>query len=219
VLVLVLVIVIESWPREIDREQEHEHDYEAVWFVHLEPRGFLRILALSTRRVSLSFRCGASMKRTLISVLSLVVAVPLFGASPAEQQVADAIKAPNLSVVHLWAPWCSNCQAELKSGGWLKTVKENPQVKFYFISVWNSGDDGRAMLTKYELANQPNVTILADPGPRTGDGKIKRFLDLPLSWIPTTWIYKGGDLRYALNYGEVRFDVLKQFFADSNSEW
>lgn len=159
------------------------------------------------------------MKRTLISVLSLVVAVPLFGASPAEQQVADAIKAPNLSVVHLWAPWCSNCQAELKSGGWLKTVKENPQVKFYFISVWNSGDDGRAMLTKYELANQPNVTILADPGPRTGDGKIKRFLDLPLSWIPTTWIYKGGDLRYALNYGEVRFDVLKQFFADSNSEW
>ena len=159
------------------------------------------------------------MKRTLVSVLSLVVAVPLFGASPAEQQVADAIKAPNLSVVHLWAPWCSNCQAELKSGGWLKTVKENPQVKFYFISVWNSGDDGRAMLTKYELANQPNVTILADPGPRTGDGKIKRFLDLPLSWIPTTWIYKGGDLRYALNYGEVRFDVLKQFFADSNSEW
>jgi hypothetical protein len=107
----------------------------------------------------------------------------------------------------------------LKSGGWLKAVKANPDVKFYFISVWNGGEDGRAMLAKYELANQPNVTILADPGPRTGDGKIKRFLDLPFSWIPTTWIYKGGDLRYALNYGEVRFDVLQQFFADSNSKW
>ena len=47
----------------------------------------------------------------------------------------------------------------------------------------------------------------------------QRFLDLPLDWIPTTWIYKGGDLRYALNYGEVRFDVLQQFFADSASEW
>jgi thiol-disulfide isomerase/thioredoxin len=141
-----------------------------------------------------------------------------FAASPAEQQLSEAIKAPGLSVVHLWAPWCSNCQAELKSGGWLKTIKENPQVKFYFVSVWNGGEDGRAMLTKFEIAAQANVTILADPGPRGAD-KIKRFLDLPLSWIPTTWVFKGGDLRYALNYGEVRFDVLQQFLADSNSEW
>jgi thiol-disulfide isomerase/thioredoxin len=162
------------------------------------------------------------MKRILISIavaLSILFATDIFAVSPAEQQVVEAIKAPSLSVVHLWAPWCSNCQSELKSGGWLKAVKANPDVKFYFISVWNGGEDGRAMLAKYELANQPNVTILADPGPRTGDGKIKRFLDLPLSWIPTTWIYKGGDLRYALNYGEVRFDVLQQFFADSNSKW
>jgi len=32
-------------------------------------------------------------------------------------------------------------------------------------------------------------------------------------------IYKGGDLRYALNYGEIRFPVLQQFLADSGSEW
>ena len=63
------------------------------------------------------------------------------------------------------------------------------------------------------------MTILADPGPRRGDDKIKRFLDLPLSWIPSTWIFKGGDLHYALNYGEVRFDVLQQFLTDSNSKW
>src|SRR3954451_10910254 len=114
-----------------------------------------------------------SILRLLISGLLLtaaslsaekdVVAIP----PPAEHQVLAAIKAPNLSVVHLWAPWCSNCQAELKSGGWLKTVKENPQVKFYFVSVWNSGEDGRALLAKFELANQPNVTIVADPGPRS----------------------------------------------------
>jgi thiol-disulfide isomerase/thioredoxin len=161
------------------------------------------------------------MKKLLVlfvAALLLVSASALFAVSPAEQQLAEAIKAPGLSIVHLWAPWCSNCQAELKSGGWLKTIKANPQVKFYFVSVWNGGEDGRAMLTKFELANQPNVTILADPGPR-GSDKIKRFLDLPLSWIPTTWVFKGGDLRYALNYGEVRFDVLQQFLADSNSEW
>jgi thiol-disulfide isomerase/thioredoxin len=161
------------------------------------------------------------MKRFLVLigiVLSMIRGAALYAASPAEQQLAEAAKASGLSVVHLWAPWCSNCQAELKSGGWLKTIKGNPQVRFYFVSVWNGGEDGRAMLTKFEIAGQPNVTILADPGPR-GTGKIKRFLDLPLSWIPTTWIFKGGDLRYALNYGEVRFDVLQQFLADSDSEW
>jgi thiol-disulfide isomerase/thioredoxin len=157
--------------------------------------------------------------KQLLLFAAFSLATSLLAASPAEQQVSEAIKAPTLSVVHLWAPWCSNCQSELKSGGWLKTVKDNPEVKFYFVSIWNAGDDGKAMLTKFEIANQPNVTILADPGPRSGDAKIKRFLDLPVSWIPTTWVYKGGELRYALNYGEIRFDVLQQFFADSNSKW
>jgi hypothetical protein len=151
-------------------------------------------------------------------LLSMTCATALFAVSPVEQQLTEAVKAPGLSVVHLWAPWCSNCQAELKTGGWLKTIKENPQVRFYFVSVWNGGEDGRALLAKSEIGGQSNVTIMADPGPRSA-GKIKRFLDLPLSWIPTTWVFKGGDLRYALNYGEVRFDVLQQFLADSTSEW
>lgn len=138
---------------------------------------------------------------------------------PAEQNVRAAIKSPELTVVHLWAPWCSNCLAELKSGGWLKMVKASPQVHFYFVSVWNDGGNGKSMLQKFQLADQPNVTILADPGPRSGDNKIKRFADMPVSWIPTTWVYKGGDLRYALNYGEVRFDVLQQFLEDSKNEW
>jgi hypothetical protein len=33
------------------------------------------------------------------------------------------------------------------------------------------------------------------------------------------WIFKGGDLRYALNYGEVRFAMLQQLIADSSSNW
>ena len=84
------------------------------------------------------------LKKLLVfrSAFNLEISV----ASPAEQQLTEAIKSPELSVVHLWAPWCSNCQAELKSGGWPKMVKENPQVKFYFVSVWNGGEDGRAML-------------------------------------------------------------------------
>jgi thiol-disulfide isomerase/thioredoxin len=152
-------------------------------------------------------------------ILIASIAGTLCAQSPAEQKVQDVIKSSELTVIHLWAPWCSNCQAELKTGGWSKTVNENRNVKFYFVSVWNDGQDGRAMLKKFGIANQPNVTILADPGPRRGENKIKQFAGLPLSWIPTTWIYKGGDLRYALNYGEVRFPVLQQFLADSQSEW
>ena len=75
------------------------------------------------------------------------------------------------------------------------------------------------MLKKFQIADQPNVTIVADPGPRRGENKTKQFAGLPVSWIPTTWIYKGGDLYYALNYGEVRFNVLQQFLEDSNNEW
>jgi thiol-disulfide isomerase/thioredoxin len=157
---------------------------------------------------------GLSILAALLTTSSLLNAEP----STAEQAVADAIKSQHLSVVHLWAPWCSNCQAELKGGGWVKMIKDNPNVHFYFVSVWNGGEDGAAMLRKFEITDQPNVTILADPGPR-GQNHIKQFAGLPLSWIPTTWIYKGGDLRYALNYGEIRFSVLQQFLEDSQSEW
>ena len=152
-------------------------------------------------------------------ILPVFVAGTMYVQSAAEEKLADAIKSPQTTVVHLWAPWCSNCQAELKTGGWIKMINENPQVKFYFVSVWNDGQAGRAMLNKFGIAAQPNVTILGDPGPRRGENKIKQFAGLPLSWIPSTRIYKGGDLRYALNYGEVRFPVLQQFLTDSQSEW
>ena len=172
----------------------------------LERAWFLSILGeMSISRISL--------------VILLLSAIRVFAeAAPAEQEVLDAIKSPGLSVVHLWAPWCSNCQAELKSGGWLKMVKDNPQVHFYFVSVWNSGEDGRALLKKFDIADQPNLTILADPGPR-GKDHVRRFAGLPLSWIPTTWVYREGELRYALNYGEVHFPILQQFLADSQSKW
>jgi len=145
---------------------------------------------------------------------AILAAISLRAESPAEQKVLEGIKSPGLSVVHLWAPWCSNCQAELKTGGWLKMTKDNPQVHFYFVSVWNGGEDGRAMLKKFNLADQPNVTILADLG-RRGQNHVKQFAGLPLSWIPTTCVYKGGDVRDVLNYGEARFLVLQHVLDDS----
>ena len=157
--------------------------------------------------------------RLLVGFFTVVASILLRAQPSPEQRVADEVKAVNVSVVHLWAPWCSNCQAELKTGGWSKLIKENPSVRFYFVSVWHGGDDGRGMLQKFNVADQPNVTVLADPGPRSGDNKIKQFLGLPLSWIPSTWIYKGGELRFALNYGEIRFAVLQQLLTDTESAW
>ena len=155
---------------------------------------------------------------TVLFLLGAFVSTSRAADASAEQTVAEAVKGQTISVVHLWAPWCSNCQHELKSGGWTKMVKDNPSVKFYFVSIWNSGGDGREMLAKYDLTQQPNVNVLADPGPR-GAGHIQKFLGLPVSWIPTTWVFKGGDLRYALNYGEIRFPMLQQMITDSGAEW
>jgi thiol-disulfide isomerase/thioredoxin len=162
------------------------------------------------------------MSSKFLALGFLLAALPCLAAespSAAETQTAEAIRAPGLSVVHLWASWCSNCQAEMKSGGWTKMVTDNPQTHFVFVSVWNAGDDGKAMLHKFGIGGQANVTVLADPGPRSGNDRMKSFLGSPVTWIPTTWIYKGGSLLYALNYGEVRFPVLQQFLEDSNSEW
>ena len=157
--------------------------------------------------------------RRIAAVTLFLISASALAVSPAEQQVSEITSAPCLSVVHLWAPWCSNCLAELKSGGWPKMVRENPDTRFVFVSIWNAGDDGRAMLKRNDIGDQANVTIVADPGPRRGEGKITRFLDLPVTWIPTTWVFKGGELRYALNYGEVRFEVLQQLLIDANAEW
>jgi thiol-disulfide isomerase/thioredoxin len=159
------------------------------------------------------------MRRSLvIFALTLCLIASARADSPAEQKALAEIQSPGTTVVHLWAPWCSNCLAELKSGDWTKTIKAHPQVKFVFVSIWNEGEGGAAMLQKYEIQGQPNVVVLADPGPRTG-AKITQFAGLPVSWIPTTWIFKGGSLRYAMNYGEVRFPVLDQFMQDVDSAW
>src|SRR6478752_7126455 len=103
------------------------------------------------------------MRTLRLLILLIFIAGTVYAQSATEQKLAHAIKSPQTTVVHLWAPWCSNCQAELKTGGWTKMINENPQVKFCFVSVWNNGQDGRAMLNKFGIADQPNVTILADP--------------------------------------------------------
>ena len=78
----------------------------------------------------------------LILILFLALGLSSDAASSVEMRTGELVKEPDVTVVHLSAPWCSNCQAELKSGGWAKTIKHNPETKFVFVSIWNGGTAG-----------------------------------------------------------------------------
>jgi len=140
-------------------------------------------------------------------------------AASIEQQLAEATRSAKVTIVHLWAPWCPNCKAELQDGGWSGFIEANPGVNVIFVTVWNPAD-GREVLGRYGVGAEPNFRLLLHPnGSRKKDEKMTELLGLPVSWIPTTWIFKDGKLRYALNYGELRFPILQQLVKDSSESW
>lgn len=136
-----------------------------------------------------------------------------------EEEVAAEVAKPQITVVHLWAPWCPNSQAENVDNRWAKFITANPQVQFVFVTV-RSRDDGVAYLAEHGVGDQPNLKLHHHPNfVRKGSGSIEYFMDLPISWVPTTWVFREGKLRYALNYGEVRFAMLQQMIADTAAPW
>lgn len=168
------------------------------------------------------------MKR-IFALLGSVVAV--LGARAAdiaaqsaamEREVAEAIKSPNITIVHLWAPWCPNCNAELANNGWSTFVNSNPDVNFIFMATWRApnGANGTSLLKKNGLGTQPNFKALIHPDPRFTEGaRMETFLGYPVTWLPATWVFKEGKLRYALNYGELHFPMLQQLVRDSSDKW
>lgn len=155
--------------------------------------------------------------------LSWLIAVSAMGSSdawlPVEREARAAVEAKEVTVVHFWAAWCPNCTAEKKDDGWAGFIARNPGVKFVFVEIWNDGKDSREALARYNLGAQPNLTVLTHPGPRRGDGRMKTFMDLPVTWIPSTWVWRDGALRFAFNYGEIRFPILQQLVDDTTGSW
>ena len=138
---------------------------------------------------------------------------------PFEQQLAKAIKSEKVTVVHFWAPWCPNCKAELADGAWSGFIAAHPDVNFVFVTVWNPAD-GRELLEKNGVGAEKNFQLLLHPnGSRKRGEMVSQVLGLPISWIPTTWVFKDGRLSYALNYGELRFPMLQQLIRDSTDSW
>ena len=138
---------------------------------------------------------------------------------PLEQQVAEAVKSPKVTVVHFWATWCPNCRAELAGNGWSKFVNKNRDAQFIFVTVRDEKSGGPE-LAKFGLEKQKNFTHLQHPNSSRLKGQeMISFMGQPVGWIPTTWIYRDGKLRYALNYGEVRFPILQQLVDDAQPKW
>jgi thiol-disulfide isomerase/thioredoxin len=160
--------------------------------------------------------------RKLLVLLLLACAVVRAedpGMLPIETQVQKATASGRVTIVHFWAPWCPNCKAELADGKWQSFIEKNPDVDFIFITAWNPAD-GHELLAKNGVGTQKNFTLLLHPnGSKKRGEKVTSFLGLPLSWIPTTWVYKDGKMRYALNYGELHFDMLQQLIKDSSDAW
>ena len=141
-------------------------------------------------------------------------------AADLEKQVAEITAGPQLTVVHFWAPWCPNCQAEMTAAGWAKFIAANPDVKFVFLNIWTKGQDPAPKLAAAGLGSQPNLLLCTHPNAsRRQEDRLNHFLGLPLTWIPSTWVFKDGKLCYALNYGEVRFDFLQRCLGDSRDKW
>jgi len=139
--------------------------------------------------------------------------------SAVERRLSDATKSPGVTVVHLWAPWCPNCRAELADGGWSGLIERNPDVNFVFVTIWNPVD-GREMLEKYGVGAEKNFQLLLHPNSSRRRGeKVAELMGIPISWVPTTWIFRDGELRYAMNYGELRFPMLQQLVKDSADSW
>lgn len=167
-------------------------------------------------------RCGR-MKRFLIATLFLLFAAVLGAQDPAaemEKTVAKWTQEPSVTIVHLWAPWCGNCKAEMTPNGWAKFIGDNPNVKVVFISIWHQDQDAKSRLAAGELGGQANFVSLIHPNAaRKGPERLQRFLGQSITWVPTTWVFKDGMLHYALNYGEVRFPILQQLVNDAAADW
>ena len=164
------------------------------------------------------------MLRTLAVCLVLLTAGSLRAddapVAPLEKEVGEIVAGPQVTIVHFWAPWCPNCRAEMVPEGWAKFIGANASVKFVFLNFWHRGKDSAPVLGPAGLGAQPNLTLLTHPNPASkGDERTKTFLGYPVTWLPTTWVFRDGKLRYALNYGEVRFEMLQQLVNDAQEKW
>ena len=136
----------------------------------------------------------------------------------AEARVRAVIAQDGVHVVHFWAPWCDNSTSEL-GGGWYEVVERHPDVSFSFVTLWNDGAVGESTLTRYAIPARVERLVVPGAMPAKGDRRTT-FLDMPVSWIPTTWVFnRNGRLATAFNYGEATPEQLDAAIAGAANDW
>lgn len=140
--------------------------------------------------------------------------------SAAAERVQSIIAEDGVHVVHFWAPWCSNAKNEL-AAGWGDLVRANPDVSFTFVSIWNDGEPGQNVLAEHNIPDRVLTLTQADPGPSDNESeRRRRFLGLPVTWSPSTWIFhQNGELAFALNYGEMPMDTIQSLLDATQADW
>jgi len=138
----------------------------------------------------------------------------------AETYVQNVISEGGVHVVHFWAPWCSNSRSELKNG-WSDLVRDNPEVTFTFVTVWNDGEAGSSLLNDHDLPERVREVTQPDLGPSNDESNRRRsFLSHPVTWIPSTWIFhNNGELAFAMNYGEMEMNTIQSLLDVTRTDW
>lgn len=138
----------------------------------------------------------------------------------AEQTVQELLKEDGTHVVHFWAPWCSNAKNEL-GAGWGDLIRNNEDVSFVFVTIWNDGEDGASVLSQYDIPDRVTTLTLPDTGPSDDEDKRRReFLGLPFTWSPSTWIFhENGELAFAMNYGEMKMSTVQTLIDNTQADW
>jgi hypothetical protein len=138
----------------------------------------------------------------------------------AEQAVQELLKQDGVHVVHFWAPWCSNAKNELRAG-WGDLIRHNENVSFVFVTIWNDGEDGASVLSRYDIPDRVTTLTLPDTGPSDNKDKRRReFLGLPFTWSPSTWIFhENGELAFAMNYGEMEMSTVQTLIDNTQANW
>ena len=138
----------------------------------------------------------------------------------AERTVLDTIQAEGIHVVVFWAAWCGNSISQLKRG-LAQSVATHPDVTFTFVSMWDEGRTGEATLRQHDVPHR--ALALGQPGvgeDAPKEDRDKTFLGLPVTWIPTTWVFnRGGELATAFNYGEVTAHQLDRAIRGARNSW
>ena len=133
--------------------------------------------------------------------------------APTDDALRQRVERPGVHVVHVWAPWCDNSLHEL-APVWAHDTGADSVT---FVTVWNDGASGAGLLAAHGV--EAAEVVVPGPKPEKADRRAT-LLGLPVTWIPTTWVFnRGGLLATAFNHGEITAEQLAQAVAGARSDW